>query len=69
MIDDKLESIIESSSAVNPMYRTVAEYILNDLKRRYIETTNRSTGKKIAFRDSKIKEKDSQIDELKKQIS
>lgn len=68
MIDDKLETIIISSS-IDPKYRTIAEYALNDLKRRYIETTNRSTGKKIAFRDSKIKEKDSQIDELKKQIS
>lgn len=68
MIDEKLETIITSSS-IDPKYRTIAEYALNDLKRRYIETTNRSTGKKIAFRDSKIKEKDSQIDELKKQIS
>ena len=69
MIDDKLEAIISSPKSMNPMYRTTAEYVLNNLKRRYIETTHRSTGKKLAYKEAKLKEKDLQIDELKKKIS
>lgn len=44
------------------MYRMTAEYVLNNLKRRYIETNHRSTGKKIAFRDSKIKDLEDQLE-------
>ena len=62
MIDDKLEAIIETSGSLNPMYRMTAEYVLNNLKRRYIETNHRSTGKKIAFRDSKIKDLEDQLE-------
>ena len=62
MIDDKLETIIETSGSLNPMYRMTAEYVLNNLKRRYIETNHRSTGKKIAFRDSKIKDLEDQLE-------
>ena len=69
MIDDKLEAIISSPKSMNPMYRTTAEYVLNNLKRRYIETTHRSIGKKLAYKEAKLKEKDLQIDELKKKIS
>lgn len=62
MIDEKLEAILESSIPMNPMYRMTGEYVLNNLKRRYIETNHRSTGKKIAFRDSKIKDLEDQLD-------